>query len=171
MFAANIRTRDWGEFFTANDSDLTSSIIYKSFQSLLNQYLKTKIFTCQKNNNWLPKKLKHHLRNLERSYHRIPTFGVLINLRNAHKNVETRRSLIFEMEEEISAQYSNKSRATARLLNRRMNKSKTENIANLFLANGITLEGDEQAENALNTFFPNRSQMSRTPNLISPPLL
>ena len=34
-----------------------------------------------------------------------------------------------------------------------MNKSKTENITSLSLANGITVEGDEQAANALNTFF------------------
>ena len=34
-----------------------------------------------------------------------------------------------------------------------MNKSKTNNIASSSLANEITVEGDEQAENALNTFF------------------
>ena len=70
-----------------------------------------------------------------------------------HKNVETQRSLILKKEEEISVQSSNKSQAIARLLNRRMNKSKTENITSLSLANGITVEGDEQAANALNTFF------------------
>ena len=95
-FAANIRTLDWEEFFTTNDLDLTLNIIYKPFQSLLNHYPKTKTFTCQKNNNWLPNKLKRHLRKLERSYHRLPTFSALINLQNAHKNVETQRFLIIK---------------------------------------------------------------------------
>ena len=67
-------------------------------------------------------------------------------------DLETQQSL-FLQKEEISQQSIEKSEAIARLLSRWINESKTLNIVELTLSEGIIIEGDEQTAIATNTLF------------------